>query len=68
MLSIRQHPLVLVKDSRTTESWLGLLVTSDQEDKMETTMKISNLSVGLAEYSAIRVEGVKIITDWFGES
>jgi hypothetical protein len=30
-----------------------------QDLKLKTTMKIDNLFVGLAEYSTIRVEGVK---------
>jgi hypothetical protein len=58
-LSNRQPLLGLVKDSRTTDSWLGSLVFFDQNVKLETTIMIAKLFVGLAEYSAIRVEGVK---------
>jgi hypothetical protein len=45
-----------VKDPRTTDSWLGLLVSLDQDVKLGTTIKIPNLFVGLAEYSAISME------------
>jgi RNA polymerase subunit RPABC4/transcription elongation factor Spt4 len=55
----RQPQLGLVKDSRTSDSWLGLLVILDKDLKLETTMNISNLFVSLAEYSAIRVEGLR---------
>jgi hypothetical protein len=61
MLHIRQHLLVLVKDSRTTDSWLGLLVCFNQNVKLKTTMKMSNLFIGLAEYSAISTERVNNI-------
>jgi hypothetical protein len=46
-----------VKDSRTTYPRLGLLVISDQHAKLK---KISNLFVGLAEYSVISMKGVKV--------
>jgi hypothetical protein len=58
--------LGLVKDSRTTDLWSGFLVISNQEGKVWTTIKISILFVVLAEYSAIRMEGVKIAAKVFG--
>jgi hypothetical protein len=59
--SFTKHVLAFILiDSRTTDPKLGLLVISYQDCKLETTvtMKISSLFVGLAEYSAISVEGV----------
>jgi hypothetical protein len=47
-----------VNDSRATDLWSGLLVISDCNDKLKITMKISDLFVGLAEYSAISREAV----------
>jgi hypothetical protein len=58
VLHIRQDLLGLVKHSRTTDLWLWILVISGHNGKLEITMKISKLLLGLAEYSAIRVEGV----------
>jgi hypothetical protein len=49
----------LVKDSRTTNLSPVFVVISDYCDKLKTTMRISNLIVGLAEYSAISM-GVNI--------
>jgi hypothetical protein len=40
MLPSRQHLLDLVKDSRTTDLWLGLLVISYLYGKLKTAMKI----------------------------
>jgi hypothetical protein len=37
---------------------LGLVNDTRNTDLGKTTMRISNLFVGLAEYSAIRVEGI----------
>jgi hypothetical protein len=59
VLPIRQHLLGLVIDSRNTDLGLGLLEISDHNDKLKTPVKIFNLLVGLAEYSAISMEGVK---------
>jgi hypothetical protein len=49
----------LIKDSRTTDTRLGLLVILEKDVRLETTMRIPNLFVGLAEYSVISMEGVK---------
>jgi hypothetical protein len=38
-----------------------LLVSLDQDVKLETAMKMSNMFLGLAEYSAISMEGVKCL-------
>jgi hypothetical protein len=45
VLPKKQHLLGSMKDSRTTDLRLGLLVISDQDDKLKPTMKISNLCV-----------------------
>jgi hypothetical protein len=50
--------LVLVKDSRTTDLWLGLLVISDQNHKLKTTMNIPNILIGTAAKAALSVQGV----------
>jgi hypothetical protein len=58
----RQPLLGLVKHSKTTDLWLGFLLFYDQDDKLKTTSKISNMFAVLVEYAAIRMEGVKITT------
>ena len=56
-----RHLFGLVKDSRSTDTWLGLLgLCFYQDDKPKTTMKISNMFVGLAEESTISVEGIEL--------
>jgi hypothetical protein len=59
VLPIGQPLLGLVNDARNTYLGLVFLVITDHCDKLTTTMKISNLFVGLAEYSAIRMKGIK---------
>jgi hypothetical protein len=54
--------LVLVKDSRTTDLWLGLLIISDQNYKLKTTMNIPNILVGRAAKAVFSVQGVKLET------
>jgi hypothetical protein len=57
MLPSRQRLLDLVKVSRTTDSWLGLL---HQIDQLKTTINTKML-VGLAEKAAFSVQGVKVL-------
>jgi hypothetical protein len=48
--------LVLAKDPRNTDSWLGLLVILDQDDKLKTTMNIFIMLVCMARKLAFGVE------------
>jgi hypothetical protein len=54
------HMLCLVKNSRTTDSWLRLLVIYDQDNKLKTTMNKPNILLGIAEKTAFSVQGVKV--------
>jgi hypothetical protein len=55
----KQSLFGLVKDSRTTDLWLYLLLNSDQENKLRTAVNISNMLVGLAGTYAFSSKTVK---------
>jgi RNA polymerase subunit RPABC4/transcription elongation factor Spt4 len=58
VLLIRQHLLVLVKVSRTTDSWLGLLVVIGPGQQVGYISKyIYNILVGWAIKVAFSIEG-----------